>query len=223
MPDERLTYQRQRAWLTDLFASNCHSSTLWTDCLEYYSSERPLSVSRRKFQATLTCFLCFLEDAFEGDMYFESVRGVSNWWHSTASIMHLPHSSSKRGVGSRPAGHRWTNGLVPYEFLTGYSTYRWTEWSANMNREYLLKHFSSIAASAEEALIVGAMRRIERETSISGARCVEFRPKVSGDLLYIRITNGAGCSSHVCSLRHVRSFSWRTRLYPISGRTAFIT
>ena len=66
------------------------------------------------------------------------------------------------------------------------------------------KHLSSVAASAEETLIVGAMRRIERETSISGARCVEFRPKVSGDLLYIRITNGVGCSSNVRSMRYVR-------------------
>ena len=56
-----------------------------------------------------------------------------------------------------------------------------------------------LAAPAEEALIVGAMRRLERETAINNTRCVQFRPQVAGDSLYIRITNGDGCSSNVSS------------------------
>jgi hypothetical protein len=90
-----------------------------------------------------------------------------------------------------------------------------TENSINKEREYLLHAilFSSPVATAEEAVIVGAMRRLERETSISSARCVEFRPKVAADVLYIKITDGAGCSSNVSLSHREICFSCETSLY----------
>ncbi|CAF1459338.1 unnamed protein product [Adineta ricciae] len=92
------------------------------------------------------------EGAFEGDMFF--------------------HGSKARGVAVRRAGARWTNGIIPYQFLPGYT-------------------------SDQQAFIVNTMRMMESALAINNAKCVQFRPRVSTDTYYISITNGTGCSSMV--------------------------
>ncbi|CAF1264609.1 unnamed protein product [Adineta ricciae] len=78
----------------------------------------------------------------------------------------------KRGVAVRRAGVRWTNGIIPYQFLPGYT-------------------------SDQQAFIVNTMRMMESALAINNAKCVQFQPRVSTDTYYISITNGTGCSSMV--------------------------
>ena len=62
----------------------------------------------------------------------------------------------------------------------------------------------SLAAPAQQAAILSAMRRLESSTAINNFVCVQFRPKVSTDLYYITIQNDTGCSSTVSAvLTHV--------------------
>ncbi|CAF1308720.1 unnamed protein product [Adineta ricciae] len=66
----------------------------------------------------------------------------------------------------------WPDGIVPYEFVTGYSL-------------------------EEEMYIVDVMRKLELLVAVNLVRCVQFRPRISSDQYYIIIENGAGCSSYV--------------------------
>ncbi|CAF3779892.1 unnamed protein product, partial [Rotaria sp. Silwood1] len=77
-----------------------------------------------------------------------------------------------RGVAVRDRGARWTNGIVPYQFASGYTI-------------------------EQQATIIGAMRRLESSTAINNARCIQFRPKESSDQYYITITNGDRCQSTI--------------------------
>ncbi|CAF1452798.1 unnamed protein product, partial [Rotaria sordida] len=78
----------------------------------------------------------------------------------------------QRGVAQSTTGTRWTNGIVPYVMSTDFT-------------------------GQQQALITGAMRNIERLTTINNRTCVQFRPKVSKDQYLILIKTGTGCSSHV--------------------------
>ncbi|CAF1124491.1 unnamed protein product [Adineta ricciae] len=92
------------------------------------------------------------ENTFEGDMRFST--------------------KISRGVGIRKAAARWTNGIVPYQFIPGHT-------------------------ADQQAFIVAVMRKMENTFAINNARCIQFRPKVASDLYYISIMNGTGCSSNV--------------------------
>ncbi|CAF4228520.1 unnamed protein product, partial [Rotaria sordida] len=59
----------------------------------------------------------------------------------------------QRGVAQSTAGTRWTNGIVPYVMSPNFTV-------------------------QQQALITGAMRNIERLTTINNRKCVQFRPKV---------------------------------------------
>lgn len=57
--------------------------------------------------------------------------------------------------------------------------------------------FFSLIAAEQQAAIVSRMRKLESLAAINNVRCIQFQPKVSSDLYYIKIQNGSGCSSHV--------------------------
>ena len=61
----------------------------------------------------------------------------------------------------------------------------------------LVNIFFSHIAAEQQAAIVSRMRKLESLTAINNVRCIQFQPKVSSDLHYIKIQNGIGCSSHV--------------------------
>ncbi|CAF4015013.1 unnamed protein product [Rotaria sordida] len=86
--------------------------------------------------------------------------------------MIFPIKNMQRGVAQSTTGTRWTNGIVPYVMSTDFT-------------------------AQQQALITGAMRNIERLTTINNRTCVQFRPKVSKDQYSILIKTGTGCSSHV--------------------------
>ncbi|CAF4985960.1 unnamed protein product, partial [Rotaria sp. Silwood1] len=77
-----------------------------------------------------------------------------------------------RGVAKLGTSVRWPNGIVPYIFATGYTT-------------------------DQQAAIVSRMRKLESLVAINNVQCILFRPKVSSDVYYITIRNGAGCSSYI--------------------------
>ncbi|CAF3379468.1 unnamed protein product, partial [Rotaria sp. Silwood2] len=87
-------------------------------------------------------------------------------------VLDFVYDSIQRGVPRIGNSVRWPNGIVPYEFATGYT-------------------------SAQTAAIESRMRKLERLVAINNVRCVQFQPKVSSDLYYITIRNGIGCSSYV--------------------------
>ncbi|CAF1289978.1 unnamed protein product [Rotaria sordida] len=82
------------------------------------------------------------------------------------------HEKPTRGVATRDRGARWTNGIVPYQFLPGYTT-------------------------EQQAKIISAMRRLESTTATNTFRCIQFRPKEPSDQYYITIINGLGCWSYI--------------------------
>jgi len=67
----------------------------------------------------------------------------------------------------------WTGGVVPYEIITtGYG-------------------------DEQVQFIIDTMEKMQRLISINNVVCVRFRPRISSDVYYITIRNGAGCSSYV--------------------------
>ncbi|CAF1591005.1 unnamed protein product [Adineta ricciae] len=86
---------------------------------------------------------------------------------------HAINASRKaRGLVLMGNGARWSNGIVPYQFGSGYTTQL-------------------------QADVVTRMRKIENLVAINNARCIQFRPRVSTDLYYITIQNGTGCSARL--------------------------
>ncbi|CAF4074267.1 unnamed protein product, partial [Rotaria sordida] len=77
-----------------------------------------------------------------------------------------------RGVAKIGNSVRWPNGIMPYEFAAGYT-------------------------DTLQAEVVSRMRKLESLTAINNVRCIQFRPRISSDLYYLTIRNGAGCSSYV--------------------------
>ncbi|UJR32473.1 hypothetical protein I4U23_019935 [Adineta vaga] len=77
-----------------------------------------------------------------------------------------------RGVALRDTAQRWPSGIVPYVIIPGYG-------------------------SVQEAFIIATMQKMERLIAINNVACIQFRPKVAGDVYYISIVNGYGCSSYV--------------------------
>ncbi|CAF4069960.1 unnamed protein product [Rotaria sp. Silwood2] len=71
---------------------------------------------------------------------------------------------------------RWPNGIVPYTVSSDYNT-------------------------ADQNIIINAMRTLESLTAVNNVLCVQFRPKIASDgQYYITIQNGNGCSSYVSNL-----------------------
>ena len=54
-----------------------------------------------------------------------------------------------------------------------------------------------LLATADQTAIISAMRLLENSVAINNVRCVQFRPRVTNDLYFIRIISGSGCSSNV--------------------------
>ncbi|CAF1351989.1 unnamed protein product [Rotaria sordida] len=108
------------------------------------TSKEDLSVKKQKLEET--------NGTFEGDILLPPARN--------------------RGVVKIGTSVRWPNGIVPYEFATGYT-------------------------AEQQAAIVSRMRKLESLIAINNVRCIQFRPRVSSDVYYITIRNGEGCSSYV--------------------------
>ncbi|CAF0870249.1 unnamed protein product [Adineta steineri] len=85
-------------------------------------------------------------------------------------IIRLPKSRKARGLARVGNNIRWTDGIVPYEFISGYTV-------------------------EQQAEIVTRMRKLENLVAINNARCIQFRPRVCGDLYYLKLQNGEGCQS----------------------------
>ncbi|CAF3444838.1 unnamed protein product [Rotaria socialis] len=77
-----------------------------------------------------------------------------------------------RGVAQRGSSVPWTDGIVPYEFAPGYTP-------------------------TQVEFIIAAMHQLERLIAINNVQCIMFRPRISSDPYYIRVTNGNGCSSYI--------------------------
>ncbi|KAL8618875.1 hypothetical protein ACOMHN_000882 [Nucella lapillus] len=75
------------------------------------------------------------------------------------------HSSRKKRKATRPLVFRWTDGTIPYEFITSHF---------NANEVYYIK---------------AAMARWQETT------CLSFRPATNADRNRIRFQNGNGCNS----------------------------
>ncbi|CAF4469872.1 unnamed protein product, partial [Rotaria sp. Silwood2] len=55
--------------------------------------------------------------------------------------------------------------------------------------------------TADQNIIINAMRTLESLTAVNNVLCVQFRPKIASDgQYYITIQNGNGCSSYVSNL-----------------------
>ncbi|UJR20171.1 hypothetical protein I4U23_023303 [Adineta vaga] len=111
-------------------------------------------------------------DLIEGDMLF-----------------HPSPESMSRGVAQRGNGVAWTNGIVPYEFQSEYT-------------------------SEQQAFIVAAMRKLEHLVAINNVVCIQFRPKRSTDRYYIYIAKTSGCSSYVGQSIHGMSLHTVSLEYP---------
>jgi hypothetical protein len=83
---------------------------------------------------------------------------------------------SLRGAASRPDWQRWPSGVIPYDMK------------------------QSISATHRQ-LIIDSMRQMEQQTAVDGVPCIQFRPKLSTDNIFINIQNGSGCSAHVGYLK----------------------
>ncbi|CAM4828487.1 unnamed protein product [Rotaria magnacalcarata] len=84
----------------------------------------------------------------------------------------LPPQSLLRGLTRIGSSVQWPDGIVPYEIMPGYQ-------------------------AEQEAIIIGAMRKIESLTAINNVRCIQFRPRDVSDLYYTIIQDGTGYSSPV--------------------------
>ncbi|UJR12508.1 hypothetical protein I4U23_016683 [Adineta vaga] len=107
----------------------------------------------------------------------------------------IPRTREKRAIATRAGGSRWTNGIVPYEI-------------------------SSVYTSEQQTIITNAMRKIENLTAIQGAYCVRFRPRISSDPYYTKIENGQGCHSDIGqplppNVNHTISFAISECLYEV--------
>ncbi|CAF4478154.1 unnamed protein product [Rotaria socialis] len=89
----------------------------------------------------------------------------------------LPPQSLLRGLTRIGSSVQWPDGIVPYEIMPGYQ-------------------------AEQEAIIIGAMRKIESLTAINNVRCIQFRPRDVSDLYYTIIQDGTGYSSPVTKVFH---------------------
>ncbi|UJR19040.1 hypothetical protein I4U23_022171 [Adineta vaga] len=81
-------------------------------------------------------------------------------------------SRKTRGLVRMGTGARWVNGIIPYQFGSGYT-------------------------AELQSAIVTRMRKLEKLVAINNVQCILFRPRVSSDLYYITIQNGTGCLAPV--------------------------
>jgi hypothetical protein len=85
--------------------------------------------------------------------------------------MIFPKSAS-RGAAHRPESQRWIGGVIPYVIRP------------NIEARHV-------------TMILQAMRFMENATQVNGNPCIQFRPRLTDDDIYIIITNGTGCSAYV--------------------------
>jgi len=84
------------------------------------------------------------------------------------------HEAISRRKATNVEARRWTNGVIPYKFVTG-------------------------GFSAEEKKkVVDATKIWNKET------CLQFRPATSKDKNYLAIKNGKGCNSYVGEYAHMK-------------------
>ncbi|CAF4401542.1 unnamed protein product, partial [Rotaria sp. Silwood2] len=105
------------------------------------------------------------EDSSVKNQKLEQNKGVLE-----GDIMQAP--ARNHGVAKIGTSVRWPNGIVPYEFATGYT-------------------------AEQQAAIVSRIRKLESLTAINNVVCIQFRPRVSSDVYYITIRNGEGCYSYI--------------------------
>ncbi|CAF0960666.1 unnamed protein product [Adineta steineri] len=113
------------------------------------------------------CAIPTVEDAPGNKQNLEQILDVIE-----GDIIPTPTFRKARGLVGIGNNVRWTDGIVPYEFISGYTV-------------------------EQQAEIVTRMRKLENLVAINNSRCIQFRPKVSGDLYYLKIQNGADCRSMI--------------------------
>lgn len=62
-----------------------------------------------------------------------------------------------------------------------------------------------ISESRHVTMILEAMRHMENVTRVNDNQCIQFRPRLDTDSIYIIITNGTGCSAYVYIIKSFES------------------